>query len=132
MAVAQGEAHWALGPLGAYIAQVRTGRIRCIATGGDKRSAISPELPTIAESGVAGFRYYGWNGVLAPRGVARPVIDKLNRLMQEVLATAQIRQAFLAQGEEPAYTTVDEFARLIRDDYAQMGKMVKLAGLKPE
>ena len=132
MAVAQGEAHWALGPLGAYIAQVKTGRIRCIATGGDKRSVISPELPTIAESGVAGFRYYGWNGVLAPRGVARPIIDKLNRLMREVLATAQIRQAFLAQGEEPAYTTVEEFARLIRDDYAQMGKMVKLAGLKPE
>lgn len=132
MAVAQGEAQWALGPLGAYIAQVKTGRIRCIATGGDKRSAISPELPTIAESGVAGFRYYGWNGVVAPAGVPKTIINKLNLLMKEVLATPQIRQTFVAQGEEPAYTTVDEFARLIRDDYAQMGRMVKLAGLKPD
>jgi tripartite-type tricarboxylate transporter receptor subunit TctC len=52
--------------------------------------------------------------------------------MKEVLATPDIRQSYLAQGEEPAYTTVDEFARLIREDYAQMGKMVKLAGLKSE
>ena len=132
MALAQGEAQWALGPLGAYIAQVKTGRIRCVATGGEKRSAVAPELPTIAESGVPGFHYFGWNGVMAPAGVARPVIDKLNRLMKEVLATPDIRQSYLAQGEEPAYTTVDEFARLIREDYAQMGKMVRLAGLKAE
>jgi len=132
MALAQGEAQWALGPLGAYNAQVKTGRIRCVATGGDKRSAVAPELPTIAESGVPGFHYFGWNGVMAPAGVARPVIDKLNGLMKEILAMPEIRQSYLAQGEEPAYTTVDEFARLIRDDYAQMGKMVRLAGLKPE
>jgi tripartite-type tricarboxylate transporter receptor subunit TctC len=132
MALAQGEAHWALGPLGAYNAQVKTGRIRCVATGGDKRSTVAPELPTIAESGVPGFHYFGWNGVMAPAGVARPVVDKLNGLMKEILATPEIRQSYLAQGEEPAYTTVDEFARLIRDDYTQMGKMVKLAGLKPE
>ena len=132
MALAQGEAQWALGPLGAYNAQVKTGRIRCVATGGEKRSAVAPELPTIAESGVPGFNYFGWNGVMAPAGVARPVIDKLNLLMKEVLATPEIRQSYLAQGEEPAYTTVDEFARLIRADFAQMGKMVKLAGLKPE
>ncbi len=132
MALAQGEAQWALGPFGAYNAQVKTGRIRCVATGGEKRSAVAPELPTIAESGVPGFNYFGWNGVMAPAGVARPVIDKLNRLMKEILATPEIRQSYLAQGEEPAYTTVDKFARLIRDDFAQMGKMVKLAGLKPE
>lgn len=132
MSLAQGEAQWALGPLGAYNAQVKTGRIRCVATGGDKRSAVAPELPTIAESGVPGFRFYGWNGVMAPGGSSRRVIDVLNRQMKDILATPEIRQAYLAQGEEPAYTTVDEYARLIRDDYAQMGKMVRLAGLKPE
>ncbi len=132
MALAQGEAQWALGPLGAYIAQVKTGRIRCVATGGDKRSAIAPELPTIAESGVPGFRYFGWNGVMARAAVARPVIDKLNRQMKETLAASEIRQAYLAQGEEPAYTTAGEFAQLIREDYTQMRNMVRLAGLKPE
>jgi tripartite-type tricarboxylate transporter receptor subunit TctC len=132
LALAQGEAQWALGPFGAYIAQVKTGRVRCLATAGDKRSAVAPELPTMIESGVPGFRYFGWNGVVAPRGVARPVIETFNRRMKELLVTPEIRQAYLAQGEEPAYTTVEEFAQLIRDDYVQMGKMVKLAGIKPE
>ena len=132
LALAQGEAQWALGPFGAYIAQVKTGRVRCLATAGDKRSAVAPELPTMIESGVPGFRYFGWNGVVAPRGVPQAVINTLNQRMKEQLATPEIRQAYLAQGEEPAYTTVDEFARLIREDYVQMGKMVKLAGIKPE
>lgn len=132
LALAQGEAQWALGPYGAYIAQVKTGRIRCLATAGDKRSAVSPELPTMSESGVAGFRYFGWNGVVAPRGVSPAIIAAFNRRMQEQLATPEIRQAYLAQGEEPAYTTVAEFAQLMRDDYAQMGKMVRLAGIQPE
>ena len=132
LALAQGEAQWALGPFGAYIAQVRTGRIRCLATAGDKRSAVAPELPTMIDSGVAGFRYYGWNGVVAPRGVSPAIIEVFNRRMQEQLATPEIRQAYLAQGEEPAYTTVAEFAQLMREDYVQMGRMVKLAGIKPE
>jgi tripartite-type tricarboxylate transporter receptor subunit TctC len=132
LALAQGEAQWALGPFGAYIAQVKTGRVRCIATAGDKRSAVAPELPTLIESGVPNFRYYGWNGVVAPRGVPQPVIHTLNQRMKDQLATPEIRQAYLAQGEEPAYSTVEEFRKLIADDYVQMGRMVKLAGIKPE
>jgi len=132
LALAQGEAQWALGPFGAYIAQVKTGRVRCLATAGDRRSAVAPDLPTLNESGMAGFRYYGWNGVVAPRGVARGIIELVNGRMRELLATPEVRQAFLAQGEEPAYTTVEEFAQLMRDDYVQMGRMVNLAGIKPE
>ena len=132
LALAQGEAQWALGPFGAYIAQVKTGRVRCIATAGDKRSAVAPELPTLIESGVPNFRYYGWNGVVAPRGVPQTVINTLNQRMKDQLATPEIRQAYLAQGEEPAYSTVEDFRKLIADDYVQMGRMVKLAGIKPE
>lgn len=132
LALAQGEAQWALGPFGAYIAQVKTGRVRCIATAGDKRSAVAPELPTLIESGVPNFRYYGWNGVVAPRGVPQTVINTLNQRMKDQLATPEIRQAYLTQGEEPAYSTVEDFRKLIADDYVQMGRMVKLAGIKPE
>jgi len=132
LALAQGEAQWALGPFGAYIAQVKTGRVRCIATAGDKRSAVAPELPTLIESGVPNFRYYGWNGVVAPRGVPQTVINTLNQRMKDQLETPEIRQAYLAQGEEPAYSTVEDFRKLIADDYVQMGRMVKLAGIKPE
>jgi tripartite-type tricarboxylate transporter receptor subunit TctC len=128
----QGEAQWTMGPYGAYGAHVKSGRVRCLATGGDKRAALTPDLPTIAEAGVAGFRYYGWNGVLAPRGTPRVIVDKLNAVMRDVLATADLRQLYLVQGEEPAYSSVAEFSKIITDDFVQMGRMVKLAGLKPE
>jgi tripartite-type tricarboxylate transporter receptor subunit TctC len=87
LALVQGESQWTMGPYGAYGSHVKAGRVRCLATGGDKRSALTPELPTIAEAGVAGFRYYGWNGVLAPRATPRPVVDKLNGVMRDVLGT---------------------------------------------
>jgi tripartite-type tricarboxylate transporter receptor subunit TctC len=131
-AVAQGEVEFVVAPLSAAMPQVRAGRVRCLATGGDKRSAVTPDLPTIAESGVAGFRYYGWNGVIAPRGTPRPVILKFNRVMNQALDSAELRKQYFDLGEEPATGTPEDLGRLIREDYERMGKLVKLAGIKPE
>lgn len=132
LAVAQGETQWSVPPLSAAMPHVKTGRIRCIATGGDKRSSVTPDLPTIAESGVPGFRFYGWNGVIAPRGTPRQAIGTFNRVMNEVLGSADVRKLYFELGEEPAIGTPQDFGRLIRDDYESMGKLVKIAGIKPE
>jgi len=131
-AVAQGEAQWTVPPLSAAMPQVRAGRMRCLATGGDQRSAITPELPTLAESGVPGFRFYGWNGVVAPRGTPRPIVDKLNALMGEALGSAGVRKLYLDVSEEPAHSTPEAFGRLIREDFDAMGRLVKLANLTAE
>ena len=132
MAVSLGESHWTVAPLSAAMPHVKAGRIRCLATGGDRRSVVTPDIPTLAESGVAGFRFYGWNGVIAPRGTPVPIITKVNRVMNEALGSAQLRKLFFELGEEPAPGSPEEFGKLIRADYEQMGKLVKLAGLKPE
>ena len=131
-AVAQGESQWTVPPLSAAMPHVRAGRIRCIATGGDKRSAVTPQLPTIAESGVPGFRFYGWNGVIAPRGTWRPIIVKFNRVMNEVLATPELRKLYHDLGEEPSGGSPEDFGKLIREDYENLGKLVKMAGIKSE
>jgi len=131
-AVAQGEAQWTVPPLSAAMPQVRAGRMRCLATGGDQRSAITPELPTLAESGVPGFRFYGWNGVVAPRGTPRPIVDKLNALMGEALGSAAVRKLYLDVSEEPAHSTPEAFGRLIREDFDAMGRLVKLANVTSE
>ena len=131
-AVAQGEVAFVLAPLSAAMPQVRGGRVRCLATGGDKRSVVTPDLPTIAESGVPGFRFYGWNGVIAPRGTPKPIIAKFNRVMNEALDSAELRKQYFALGEEPAIGTPEDFGRLIHEDYESMGKLVKLAGIKAE
>ena len=131
-AVAQGEAQWTVPPLSAAMPQVRAGRMRCLATGGDRRSPVTPELPTIAESGVPAFRYYGWNGIVAPRATPRPVVVKLNRVMNEVLTAAETRKVYFDLGEEPVHGSPEDFGKLIHEDYERMGKLVKLAGIKPE
>lgn len=131
-AVAQGEAQWTVPPLSAAMPQVRAGRMRCLATGGEKRSPVTPELPTIAESGVPAFRYYGWNGIVAPRATPQPIIAKLNRVMNEVLTAAETRKLYFDLGEEPVHGSPEDFGKLIHEDYERMGKLVKLAGIKPE
>jgi len=131
-ALAQGEVAFVVAPLSAVMPQVRAGRARCLGTGGDKRATVTPDLPTIAESGVPGFRYYGWNGVIAPRATPRPVILKFNRVMNEALNSAELRKQYFELGEEPAIGTPEDFGRLIREDYESMGKLVKLAGIKAE
>lgn len=128
-AVVQGEAQWILGPLGTAMAHVRAGRLRCLATGGDSRSVAAPELPTIAESGLPKFQYTGWNGVLAPSGVANEIIERLNTAMRKTLAADDLRQRFLHQGESPSHTSAREFAALIRSDYEAMGPIVRRAGI---
>jgi tripartite-type tricarboxylate transporter receptor subunit TctC len=130
--VAQGEAHWTVPPLSAAIPQVRAGRMRCLATGGDRRSSVTPELPTISESGVPGFRFYGWNGVIAPRGTPRPIVGTVHRVMGEVLQSADVRKLYFELGEEPAHSTPEAFAKLIREEFDAMGRLVKVAGVKPE
>lgn len=131
-ALAQGEVVFVVAPLSAAMPHVRGGRVRCLATGGDRRSVVTPDLPTIAESGVPGFRFYGWNGVVAPRGTPKPIIATFNRVMNEALNSPELRKQYFALGEEPAIGTPEDFGKLIRADYESMGKLVRLAGIKPE
>jgi tripartite-type tricarboxylate transporter receptor subunit TctC len=131
-AVAQGEVAFVVAPLSAAMPHVQAGRVRCLATGGDKRSVVTPDLPTIAESGVQGFRFYGWNGVIAPRGTPKPVIAKFNRIMNEALDSPELRKQYFALGEEPAIGSPEDFGKLIRADYESMGRLIKLAGIMSE
>jgi len=131
-AVAQGEADWTVGPIVAAMMHVKAGRTRCLATGGDRRSALYPELPTVAEAGVPGFRYSGWNGIVLSANTPRPLVDRLHGALVSVLKRDDVRQLFAAQGEEPAWNTPEAFGRLIRTDYEAMGKLVKAAGVRPE
>jgi tripartite-type tricarboxylate transporter receptor subunit TctC len=130
-AIGAGEANWSLGPLAAYVPPWKAGRARCIAVSGEKRSSVFPELPTIGEA-VPGFKFLGWNGVMAPRGTPRAMIDRLNAALVQALKSPEARQLYAAQGEEPSWTTPEEYAKLIREDYERYGKVVKQAGVKVE
>jgi tripartite-type tricarboxylate transporter receptor subunit TctC len=131
-AVAQGEADFTVGPIVAAMMHVKAGRTRCLATGGERRSPLYPDLPILTEAGVPGYRYSGWNGIVLPANTPRAVVDRLHGALVSVLRRDDVRQLYAAQGEEPAWNAPEAFARLIREDFDAMGKLVKAAGVRAE
>src|SRR5580704_502927 len=91
--------------------QIRAGTVRALGISTEKRLAVAPDLPTIAEAGVPGYEVVGWNGLLAPANTPRPIIDKLNKAIQEALKTPDIEKLLREQGIEPAGNSPEEFAK---------------------
>jgi tripartite-type tricarboxylate transporter receptor subunit TctC len=110
----------------------RSGAVRALGVSGDRRSPAFPDLPTIAEAGVPGYAAPTWSGVIAPAGVPRPVIDKLNAAINRAIQSAAFKEHFAATGDEPAGGTPEEFAALIASDSAKWGEVIKRAGIKFE
>ncbi|MEK6592366.1 MAG: tripartite tricarboxylate transporter substrate-binding protein, partial [Pseudomonadota bacterium] len=98
IAVIANESQFTIAPGPAVMAHVRGGRLRALATGGEKRSPITPELPTIAESGVPGFVSTGWAGLMAPKGTPRPILDKLHATLVKTIADPATREMMERQG----------------------------------
>lgn len=111
---------------------IKAQRIRPIAVTTARRAAALPQVPTLAESGVPGFDASTVTGVLAPAAVPRAIITRLNGALNQVLATAALRDRFTAMGAEAQPGTSEDLGRFIRDDLAQWKKVVQQAGIKAE
>ena len=110
---------------------VKSGRVRALGVTSGKRSAVAPDVPTIAETGVPGYEVVQWYGILAPAATPRDIIGKLNAATVRVLKEPAVREHFLADGGEPVGGTPEEFAAVIRADLRKWGKVVKGMGIKP-
>lgn len=112
--------------------QVRAGTIRALAVTGSQRLATLPDIPTVSESGLAGYEYETWMGVSAPVGTPAEIIDRLNLEIAKILATPDARAWFAAQGGVPVIETPEQFARLIKTEHARWGVIIREAGIKIE
>jgi tripartite-type tricarboxylate transporter receptor subunit TctC len=130
-AVVAGEAQWTITPSAATMSLIRAGRLRALGHSLPNRSPLFPDIPPIGET-VPGFKYVAFSGILAPKGVPRPVLDKIRAAMERVVASADVREQFALQGAEPASGTPEEFRRAVQDELVEMGKLVKLIGLKAD
>ena len=108
----------------------RSGKVRALAVSGSRRSPGFPDLPTIAEAGVPGYDAGPWTGVIAPSGLPRPVLDKLNASVNAAIKSPVFVERFATIGDEPAGGTPEEFAELIRRDSAKWADVVKRSGAK--
>jgi tripartite-type tricarboxylate transporter receptor subunit TctC len=110
----------------------KSGRARVLAVANPKRSALAPELPTIAEAGVPGFGYESWFGVVVPARTPRPVIARLHEGLAGVLGQAETRERLAAQGYEVISTTPAQMAAKIREDTVKWAKVIRDSGARPE
>ena len=108
------------------------GKVRALAVSGVKRSPAFPDLPTIAEAGVPGYAAPTWTGVIAPAGVPRPIVDKLNAAINEALTSPAFKVKFEKTGDEAGGGTPEEFAATIKADSAKWKAVIERAGVKLE
>ncbi len=126
-ALLSGEVLVAFVPPVTGLPHVKGGRLRALAVTSAKRSPTLPDVPTVAEAGVAGFEYSGWLAILAPAGTPREAIARLNGEIAKIVATPEMRDRFLGWGYEPVAGTPDEFATRLRADIARYAKVIKEA-----
>ena len=107
----------------------RAGKVHALGVSGAKRSPAFPDLPTIGES-VPGYLAPTWTGVIAPAGVPRAIVDKLNAAINKVLKSDAFKEKFAVIGDEPAGGTPEDFAETIRTDSAKWADVVKRSGAK--
>jgi len=110
--------------------QARAGKVKALGTSGKTRSAITPEIPTVAEAGVPGYEATIWLGLMAPTGTPRPVLDRLSAEVNKVVNSAEVKEAWAKQGAAPMGMSVDQFGKFLGEDIQKWSKLVKGTGMK--
>jgi tripartite-type tricarboxylate transporter receptor subunit TctC len=108
----------------------KSGKLTAIAVSGNHRSALAPDVPTVAESGLPGFDVTTWYGLVAPAGVPDDIVNKLSAEIATILARPEVRDRLIAAGTEPQSMTPREFAEFITDEQAKWRKLIADVGMK--
>jgi tripartite-type tricarboxylate transporter receptor subunit TctC len=108
----------------------RSGKLRALAVTGAKRTPLVPDMPTVAESGLAGYALDNWWGILAPHGVPKDIVAKLNAGIVRIHGLAEVKERYAGLGVEAVSSTPERFAEYIKSEAARFGKLLKDAGAK--
>ena len=112
------------------LALAKSGKIRPIAVTTSKRASVAPELPTIAESGLAGYDVSSWQGVFAPAGTPKPIVAKLNAQIVKILAMPDVRERLTTLGADTVGNTPEQFAAYVKAEIAKWAPIVKATGAR--
>jgi tripartite-type tricarboxylate transporter receptor subunit TctC len=110
---------------------IKAGKVRALGTSGTARSAILPDVPTIAEAGVPGFQATLWVGFMAPAGTPQPIVDKLNAETTKIVSRPDIKAAWQKQGAEPVTMTQPQFKAFMETQIAKWADLIKANDIKP-
>ncbi|HYC46181.1 MAG TPA: tripartite tricarboxylate transporter substrate binding protein [Burkholderiales bacterium] len=125
-----GNIHLIFATTASAAAHMKSGRIRALAVTTAKRSALMPELPTVAEAGVRGFEANNWYGFVAPAKTPRNIIARLNRDMVAALSVPEVKEILFRNGVEVAPSTPEELGAYMRSEHDRWAKVIRSAGIK--
>ncbi|MCC7487306.1 MAG: tripartite tricarboxylate transporter substrate binding protein [Burkholderiales bacterium] len=109
---------------------LRAQRLRALAVSTAERSSALPDVPTVAESGVKGYDFSGWWGIVVPAGTPRSIVARLSAELGKILARTDVRDRLAGQGADPRHAGPEEFASYIRAEIAKWGKVTREAGIR--
>lgn len=132
IATATGQVDMSFVSITAALPLMKAHRVKALAVSTAKRASSVPAIPTLSESGLSGYDRFGWNGLIAPAGVPKEIITRLNTLIVDAVNSTDVKESFNNLGLEPRPNTPEEFAAFIRREVAQNARLVKAAGVKAE
>ncbi len=118
--------------LPAVMPHIKSGRLRAVGVTGPKRNPLLPDVQTVAESALPGYEVIGWEGVFAPLGTSREIVHRVNAMINEILMTPEMRELWASKGVDFIPNTAEQFAAKVREDYENVGRLIKAAGIKAE
>lgn len=129
--VVAGESHWTITPAPAVMNLVNSGRLRALGHSLPGRTPLLKDIPSISDT-VPGFKYSGWNGLLAPKGTSRAVLDKVSAALQKAGNSPELKKQFTQQGADVVLTAGAEFRKHVEEEIRTVATVVKAAGLKAD
>ena len=127
-----GRMHYTVGSPVSTLHHVKDGRLRLLAVTTPKRAPALPEVPTVAESGVPGYEFTGWMGLLAPAATPRAVIARLHAEAARIVHLPDVKARFVIDAADPVGGTPEAFAAFIKQEIAKWGGIIREAGIKPQ
>jgi tripartite-type tricarboxylate transporter receptor subunit TctC len=127
-----GRAAYMMAPIPLVMADIRAGRLRALGVSTKGRSNLLPEVPTIAEAGVAGFDYPIWYGIWAPAGTPAKVVEKVAKDIARALGAPDVRASLAKDAADPVSMTQPEFVRFVLSEAENAKRIVEAAGIKPQ
>ena len=112
--------------------QIRSGKVKALATTGRQRSDVLPDVPTVREAGVPNYEATIWLGLMAPKGTPRTIVDRLNDAVSKITSQADVKEAWGKQGATPMAMTPVVFDKYIQDDIVKWARVIKSADIKAE
>jgi tripartite-type tricarboxylate transporter receptor subunit TctC len=128
LAVMSGEAQWTITPASSVLGHIRSGKLKAVAISLSKRSLLTGDIPTVAET-IPGFSYSAWNGIVMPKGVPNAIVEKFRTAMIKTLNRSDVKDLLGKQGAEVYTNTPEQFRSLIKTEFENTAKVVKVTNL---